>query len=266
MSQTFKIILVLLVIASVVSAGLAVFAFISKEREYVKRILLEDKLAVTLKDKSRLEKEIDSGKKAKEENEAKIKEMKGKVEKLLSQIEEEKNNSKAAAKEVVLKKEKIDALKKELEKERKEKLSISKKLDDLEFDYQKVKAGETKLKAEKTRLEKKLSDLRENPVNLDTIVVNPLEEKTSLMEPTVADKELLKGRVLVVNKEYGFVVADIGLEDGIENGMMFEVRGGNVLLGKAEINKVYDTMSSASILPGGKVNNMKKGDLFIESR
>ena len=72
MSKTFKIVLVLLVIASVVSASLAVVAFIGKEREYMKRLLLEDKLAATLKDKRRLEKEIDSDKKAKEEIEAKI--------------------------------------------------------------------------------------------------------------------------------------------------------------------------------------------------
>lgn len=265
MSRTFKIILILLVMASVVSASLAVVAFIGKEREYIKRLLLEDKLAATLKDKRRLEKEIDSNKKAKEEIEVKIEEMEEDVGELLLQIKDEKAKSEAAVKDLTAKEEEVVKLKKELEKERKEKLSISKKLDDLEFDYQRGKADAARLKSEKTRLEKKLSDLKESSVDLDTIVVKS-QEKTTAPGPVEQYKEMLRGRVLVVNKEYGFIVADLGQGDGVEQGMVFKVMDGNVFLGKVEINKIYDTMSSASVLPGGKVRDMKKGNFIIESR
>ena len=47
--------------------------------------------------------------------------------------------------------------------------------------------------------------------------------------------------------------------------MVFEIKDEREILGKAEIDKVYDTMSSATVLPGSAINRMKKGDLIIES-
>jgi len=264
MSKTFKIVLVLLVVASIASAGLAVFAFIGKEREYTKRVLLEDKLAATLKDKRRLEKEIDSNKKAKEEAETKMTELQEKIDDFSEKIENEKDKAKAATKDLTAKKKEVDELKDELEKERKEKLSISKKLEGLEFDYEKAKASLTRLKSEKKKLQNKISDLKESSVDLDKIVVNP-SPASALSATKEPVKELLRGAVLVVNKEYSFVVTDLGQDNGIENGMKFEVRDGTELLGVAEINKVYDTMSSATVLPGGNINRMKKGNFIIES-
>ncbi|MDP8231013.1 MAG: hypothetical protein P9L93_07965 [Candidatus Gorgyraea atricola] len=264
MSKTFKIVLVLLVVASIASASLAVFAFIGKEREYTKRVLLEDKLAATLKDKRRLEKEIDSNKKAKEEAETKMTELQEKIDGFSEKIENEKDKAKAATKDLTAKKKEVDELKDELEKERKEKLSISKKLEGLEFDYEKAKASLTRLKSEKKKLQDKISDLKESSVDLDKIVVS----SSSASAPSAAveqTKKLLRGTVLVVNKEYSFVVTDLGQDNGIENGMKFEVRDGTELLGVAEINKVYDTMSSATVLPGGNINRMKKGNFIIES-
>lgn len=264
MSKTFKLVLVLLVIASVVSAGLAVVAFIGKEKEYMRRLLVEDKLAATLKDKRRLEKEIDSNKKAKEEAEVKVKEMESKLKILSSQVEKEKDNAKLATTDLATKKKEIADLKESLEKEKKEKLSISKKLENLEFDYQKIKVDVARLKSEKKRLEDKIADLKESSVDLDTIVVKP-SSLTGPLEVTQPVKEPLRGMVLVVNKEYSFVVTDLGQDDGVENGMKFDVMDGTELLGKAEINKVYDSMSSATVLGGGKMNHMKKGNLIIES-
>ena len=71
---------------------------------------------------------------------------------------------------------------------------------------------------------------------------------------------------MVVNKEYSFIVTDIGQDQNIQKGMKFDVMDGPKFLGQAEIDKVYDTMSSAAILPGGKINDMKKGNVIVESR
>jgi len=258
MSKTFKIVLILLVGASLVSAVLAGFAFMGKEREYMKRILLEDKLASVLKDKRRLEKEVGLGKKAKEESETKIREMEKKIEGFLSQVEEEKNKGKATALDLDAKKRDILKLQEDMEKEKKEKLNISKKLDNLRVDYKKVQEAVRKIKDEKARLEKKLSNLKERSIDLDKIVLSP--------EGTQPSAELLKGRILVVNKDYSFIVTDLGEKQGIKKGTALEIRNGTELLGRAEVDKIYDTMSSASLLPGTDINKIKKGNLVIESR
>ncbi len=265
MSKTFKIVLILLVVASIASAVLAVFAYMGKEREYMKRIMLEDKLAAMLKDKRRLEKEVNLGKKVKEEAEEKLAEMKAKVENLSSQIDEEKSKNKEVILNLASKKKELAGLKENLEKEKKEKLTISRKLADLEFDYEKVKRETAKLKDEKARLKKKIFDLKESSVDLDKIVVSPSAKAVS-QESVAVTKELLRGRVLVVNKEYNFLVTDLGQDDGVEKGIIFEVKDGREFLGKVEVDKIYDTMSSASIMPGADISNIKKGNLVIESR
>jgi myosin heavy subunit len=258
MSKAFKIVLILLVGASLVSAVLAVFAFMGKEREYMKRILLEDKLASVLKDKRRLEEEVGLGKKAKEESEAKIRDMEKKIEKFLSQVEEEKNKGKATALDLDAKKRDILKLQEDLVEEKKEKSNISKKLDDLRVDYKKVQEDIRKIRDEKERLEKKLSNLKERSVDLDKIVLSP-----EGMQPPA---ELLRGRVLVVNRDYSFIVTDLGQNQGIKEGIALEIRNGTEFLGRAKVDKIYDTMSSASLLPGADINNIKKGNLVIESR
>lgn len=261
MSKIFKIVLVLLVVASITSAVLAVFAFMGKEREYMKRLLVEDKLAATLKDKRRIEKEIETSKKAAQAAEARVSILQADVKKITEQIEEEKTKSKAMALDFAKKKQEAEKLKEEIDQEKKEKLIISRKLEDLQFDYEKIKKEVTKARNEKLTLERKMEELKEKSIDLDKIVVSP---QASLRQEPV--KELLRGRVLVVNKEYNFVVVDLGQNDGVMKGLEFEIREGTELLAKAEIDKVYETMSSATVLSGGKINFIKKGNLVIESR
>jgi len=265
MSKTFKIVLILLVVASVASAVLAVFSYIGKEREYMKRIMLEDKLATMLKDKRQLEKEVKVAKEAQEEAEEKLAEIETAVKKLSLQIEEEKDKSKEAVLDLAAKKKELAALKEDLENEKKEKLAISKKLAELKFDYENVNREVLKLEKEKSRLEDKLSDLKESSVDLDTIVVSS-SAKAAQSEQKPMEAPLLRGRVLVVNRDYSFVVTDLGKDDGVQKGMVFEIKDVMNFLGRAEVDKVYETMSSASMLPGADINNIKKGNLVIESR
>ncbi|MEK7868342.1 MAG: hypothetical protein AAB157_03080, partial [Candidatus Omnitrophota bacterium] len=88
MSKTFKIALGLLVVASIISAVFAVIGFMGKEREYMKRVVLEDKLALTLKEKRVLEKDLETVKTAKEQMETKIAKFEEKIKEFSSQLEE----------------------------------------------------------------------------------------------------------------------------------------------------------------------------------
>ena len=258
MSKTFKIVLILLVIASVTSAMIAVIGFVAKEREYMKRLVVEDKLALTLKEKRNLEKELETAKSAKEQTETKIVKMEEKFKDISSQLDDMKQKSESEAMDLEAKKAELARLKVDLENEKKEKLNISKKLDTLQLDYDKVKRQVSMLTSDKTDLEKKVLELQERQsVNLDKIVVN---------SPETASKQLLQGKVLVVNKEYSFIVTDIGQDKNVQKGAKFDVMDGARTLGQVEIDKVYDTMSSATVLPGSRINDMKKGNTIVEIR
>ncbi len=263
MSKTFKIALILLIVASIVSAVFAVIGFMGKEREYMKRVVLEDKLALTLKEKRGLEKDLETAKTAKEQMETKISKFEEKAKEYSSQLEEVRQKSEAAIVDLEAKKTELAKIKVDLDNEKKEKLSISKKLDSLQSDYDKAKKEALKLTNEKMDLEKKIVELQEKQsVNLDKIVVNSDESDNF----SHAVKPVMQGKILVVNKEYSFIVTDIGQDKNIQKGMKFDVMDGPKFLGQAEIDKVYDTMSSAAILSGGKINDMKKGNVIVESR
>ena len=95
MSKTFKIVLILLIVASVASAAIAVIGFMGKEREYMRRIVVEDKLAGVLKEKRNLEKDLETAKASKEQTEAKILKMEEKLKDVSSQLDivEQKSES-----------------------------------------------------------------------------------------------------------------------------------------------------------------------------
>lgn len=264
MSKTFKIILILLVAASVVFAAIAVIGFMGKEREYMKRLVVEDKLAFTLKEKRTLEKDLETAKSAKEQSETKILKMEEKLKDLSSEFDEVKQKNEIAVVELEVKKAELVKIKVDLDNEKKEKLSISKKLDSLQADYDKTKKEALRLANEKINLEKDIQELQKKQyVDLDKIVVNSNEGAGA---PGQVRKPAMQGKILVVNKEYSFVVTDVGQDKNVQKGMKFDVMDGQRFLGQVEIDKVYDTMSSATVLTGGKINDMKKGNVIVESR
>lgn len=256
MSKTFKIVLILLIVVSIVSAAIAVIGFMAKEREYMKRLVVEDKLAMTLKEKRVLEKELEIAKSAKDQSEAKITKLEENLKSVTTDLNNIKQKGEVAIADLETKKTELAKIKIDLDNEKKEKLTISKKLDTLQSDYDRTKKEAVRLANEKIDLEKKIQELQEKQsVNLDKIVVNTNEEKP-----------VMQGKVLVVNKEYSFIVTDIGQDRNVQKGMKFDVMDGAKFLGQAEIDKVYDTMSSATVLPGARINEMKKGNVIVESR
>ena len=260
MSKAFKIVLILLIVVSIVSAAIAVIGFMAKEREYMKRLVVEDKLAMILKEKRVLEKELETAKSAKDQSEAKITKLEEKFKDVVFELDGIKLKGETAIADLETKKTELAKIKIDLDSEKKEKLAISKKLDTLQSDYDKTKKEAVRLANEKIGLEKRIQELQEKQsVNLDKIVVNPNEDSQ-------AQKPVMQGKVLVVNKEYSFIVTDIGQDKNVQKGMKFDVMDGSRFLGQAEIDKVYDTMSSAAMLPGARINDMKKGNVIVESR
>ncbi|PIP67752.1 MAG: hypothetical protein COW92_04825 [Candidatus Omnitrophica bacterium CG22_combo_CG10-13_8_21_14_all_43_16] len=260
MSKTFKIALVLLIAVSVVSAAMAVIGFMGKEREYMKRLIVEDKLAMTLKGKRAIEKELETVKSAKEQSEAKITKLEEKLKSATADMNDIRQKGEAAIAELETKNTELAKIKVDLDTEKKEKLIISKKLDSLQSDYDKTKREAIRLSNEKMDLEKRMLELREKQsVSLDKIVVNTNEDSP-------AQKPVMQGKILVVNKEYSFIVTDIGQDKNVQKGMKFDVMDGAKFLGQAEVDKVYDTMSSAAVLAGARINDMKKGNVIVESR
>lgn len=79
-------------------------------------------------------------------------------------------------------------------------------------------------------------------IDLPPIVVSP---------PAFSDKGLsflLEGAILNVNREYNFIVVDLGQRMGVKEGMVFEVYRQKELLGKVEVIQLRQEIAACDII------------------
>ena len=73
----------------------------------------------------------------------------------------------------------------------------------------------------------------------------------------------LRGKVLVVDPKYDFVVLDIGEKQGVlENGRLLVNRNGK-LVAKVQVKSVQADRSIANVMPGWKLGEIMEGDQVL---
>lgn len=124
-------------------------------------------------------------------------------------------------------------------------------LDKLEKEMIARREAETQLiitMKEKKILEAKVKEFTEAPkiIQLEKIVVKPAP--------------LLTGNVLVVNREFAFVVVDLGRANNLKLGDVLSVYRQGKFVGKIQVEKVEEKISAATILPDWKTIEFKEND------
>ena len=71
---------------------------------------------------------------------------------------------------------------------------------------------------------------------------------------------VLEGQVIVVNREYDFIVMNIGKNHGLAVGQEFQIVRGSQVLGKVKVEKIYNELSAAAILPESNKALIREGD------
>lgn len=80
----------------------------------------------------------------------------------------------------------------------------------------------------------------------------------------VKSQARLGGKVLVVNKEFAFVVVDLGRLDSLRAGTILSVFRGGSLVGRVQVDEVYESIASAVILPEWRWAEIRQDDLVEE--
>jgi septal ring factor EnvC (AmiA/AmiB activator) len=141
-----------------------------------------------------------------------------------------------------------DNLKLELENLKVSKEELLTNLNNAQKELEEVKSQLSAITKEKESLDRKLKDLQASTgIQLDKIIVSYPETET--------------GEVLEINKEYDFIVVNLGQEDNIGVGQMFYIYQDNNLLGEAKVEKVQDLMSVATIQDPNVKSQIKVGDV-----
>ena len=164
--------------------------------------------------------------------------------------------------EIRRRKNKADLLIEEINSEKKEKILLAAKLRNAEKALAAAKEECERMKLEKVELEKAQKTFsEEEQVLLDAVIVYP-EEKISRIE----------GRVLVVNREYGFIVTDIGnicIEGNRlkKDDMVYIYSAQNTKeeLGRARAERVNRDLSVCVLLTGTGGEKIQEGDLVVKA-
>lgn len=276
MSDKSKGPVILLVVLLVAAAAAAFLGFIALQKEKeINATLTEENKDLEVKKRS-AEKQAADLKKQVEGLNQEIGQQKAKIqdyEKKISEINDELT-SERQAKESAL--SEAASIREASESARKDKVALEQQLRSAQEELNSIRNQLTSLEEIKKELEQRLEpkakgaeskavvepdvksgEVKAKEVQLEKIVVAP-----NTQEPPAAlsASAPLEGKVLVVNREYDFIVINLGQKDGVNLGDTFDVLRKDKSLGEAKVEEVRDTMSVAT--PGTKdmIKQIKEDD------
>ncbi|MDP3786583.1 MAG: hypothetical protein Q8R05_03420 [Candidatus Omnitrophota bacterium] len=245
--------LIILSLLCVIFLLVAVQQFLGGQKEKNSRTVTEKVLDETKQAKDQLQKELDEQKKLKAELELQVTDLKGKVsslqdqaETLAAQIADERKAKEDAVAQLSEKVREIEDIKTNFESAKKEHDSLQEQYDKISKDYDSLQVQLKTVKGQNDNLTKQLENLEaKKEVELDKIVVTPGAEA--------------EGKVLVVNKEFNFIVVSAGNNRGLRPGVVLSIFRAGRFVAKAQVEKVYETMSAANIMADGA--EIREGDI-----
>ena len=262
--QAGKMLVPLLGILAFLAMAVAAVAIVLQMQEREKRITKEQELRLALAEnddlKGRLE-DIQQAKAKVEDDLARLrKEYAESQEKLVQAVQAKETLSRS----IEDREKEIGRLTKDLEDARAKQKEVAAQLSELQTERDAVKRHLADLEQAKGELESKVMELSQGPaVELDKVLVTG-DQAQGARSPAVGAVTTVsagpQGQVMVVNREYDFIVMNLGKNHGLSVGQEFQIVRGNEVLGKVKVEKVYDELSAAAILPESHKDSMREGD------
>ncbi|MDD5561206.1 MAG: hypothetical protein PHT50_03630 [Candidatus Omnitrophica bacterium] len=271
-----KFILIGLTVISLVFAGVFVHLY---QNERLKAEKLQSQVDELTARERVLEDKLEASNKNVAELISKLQESKDRIASIGEELNKEKSTRQDALKE-------LEQIKTEIEQQKFSRQDLESKLGKALAEGNKLKEQLQIINRQKDELEVKLKDLESASagVELGKVVVNsesvePYREgnaseakKTDSSSPvSLKDKKqeglsknnLLEGRITVVNKEYNFVVINLGEKEGLNKGDQFSVYHEGKMIGDITVEKVHESMSAAGFAADLK-NTIKENDIVIQ--
>jgi len=265
MSDKVKSPIAIFVVLILVSLSLAGTGFYLLQQEKVKSMSLQQQLDdLTIKQKI-TETKLEEYKKMISQLELKLKTSQAKIDTMTADLEKE-----TAEKEKVL--DEVMKLRVDLDKQKGLRSDLEAKLTQTQKDVEKTQAQIKDLENKKIQLETKIKELEtqvqqaktQAGVDLGTVVVGPEGTPSEQATAQAQQPKGLEGKVLVVNKEYNFVVINLGSRDGVNANDIFSIYHNNNYLGDVKVSKAHDAMSAADFLSSTTKDQISEGDRVVQ--
>ncbi len=248
------IVLGIFTLLSIAGAGVAVF-FQMQERAV--RLAREKELRTVKAENTKLQDQLAEVTTIKEQLEGELTLAHADLQQTVERLAEEQQAKDELAKAVEGRQQEVDRLSKDLEQVRTERTQLTQRIAQLTEQQKTLQAQFNQTEAAKTELEEKVLELSQTQptVELETVVVTDSGAAGALASPGGT-----AGQVVVVNREYDFVVMNLGKNHGLALGQEFQVVRDNQILGRVKVEKIYDELSAAAILPQSKKESIREGD------
>jgi len=260
----------LLIIAFLAASAAATIFLLDRNKEQARRIWAEDQLEKIKTAKETLEKERDELIKAKQALESQVSDVNTQAKKLADDLAAEKRAREAVSAELVKTRGEADDLTGQLRTQGEEKKAITEELAKAKQSYQALSNELTTLRQAKEALERRVKEmLTSQSSEAEKIVVKPVQSaapEESTPPPVVAPSpsapaaKATSGKVLVVNREFNFVVVNLGTKDGMQIGTKMNIFRSDKKIGSAQVERVYENMSAATLLAEEQKGQIKEGD------
>ncbi|MFA5145524.1 MAG: hypothetical protein WC723_05925 [Candidatus Omnitrophota bacterium] len=261
-SATTPLIIVLIILA-LTFLSLAGGGFYLFQKERVKTLDLEQKLEELNVKQKATEAKLKESERLLADFQTRLQATKAQLDMLSRELQQEKAGRLEAL-------TKVEQLKEDLAQQKRLRSDLENKIIDAQSDLNKTQDQLKSLTSQKDELETKIKDLeaKSKEVELGNIVVSP--ESKAAQQPASDKKALnaksggLEGKTLVVNKDYNFMVINLGSKDGVSLDDMFSVYHNNKYVGDAKVERVHDSMSAAGFLFTDMKDKVNEGDKVVQ--
>ncbi|MFC1658081.1 hypothetical protein ACFL1D_01720 [Candidatus Omnitrophota bacterium] len=262
MTENAKAAIIFLVVLLIFSLAAAAIGFYFFRQERLQVLLLDRELEVLRLERSAIEDKIGELKTKNSDLEVQLWTLNAQVEELNSSLELAKSE-----------KGELNLRNKELQSQFDSEKALREKLEEEKAQAQEqVGRLQKLLKISKEELETQLSQIKSGPeVALGTIVVEQGQLQaggsqgtayTALIRPPAAAN--LQGEVLVVNKDYDFVVVSLGNQHRINMGDKLSVYHNQAYIGDIRIERIQEKMSAGSFVTEDIEDYIEEGDKVVK--
>jgi len=265
MPEKIKSPIVIFIILILVSLSFAGTAFFLLQKEKTKNLSLQEELDSLKIKHNAAETRLEEYKKTISRLDLKLKDAQTNIDTLSSTLEQE-----TKAKQEAL--DQVQQLEEDFQQQKGLRANLEIKLEQTQKNTERAQAQLKEIESKKAELEAKIKDLEAQSqqaqaqgVELGTIVVGP--EGSSVSAGQTKGKAVtssLEGKVLVINKDYNFVVINIGSKDGVSAGDVFALYHNNKYIGDIKVGKIHESMSAADFTSGSIRDVVSEGDRVVQ--
>lgn len=262
------IILPVLIVLIVISLALAAVSFSLYQKEHAQNIQLQQQIT-DLESRQRItEGKLGDVKKQASELTLKLQEANGKVDSLIKEMVQRKS-------ELAETSNQLEQSKADLQQQKSLRQDLENRLKDAQDEGKQIKEQIKIIQKQKSELEDKIKNMEggSSGVELGKVVVSgePVVIDNTAKGKIKADNErikaaelkqakankivqtpisaILEGKVMIVNKEFNFVVINLGSKDKVDVGDEFKVFRDGKYIGDIKVEKVHESMSAAGFIP-----------------